>query len=74
MALEAAQEVDNRDTWYRLGVAALQQGNHSIVEFSYQKTKSWERLAFLYLITGSLEKLQKMMKIADLRGDIMGKF
>lgn len=34
------------------GVEALRQGNFQIVEFSYQKTKSWERLSFLYLITG----------------------
>jgi coatomer protein complex subunit alpha (xenin) len=37
---------------YRLGVEALRQGNYQIVEFSYQKTKSFERLSFLYLITG----------------------
>jgi len=36
----------------RAGVEALRQGNFQIVEFSYQKTKSWERLSFLYLITG----------------------
>jgi hypothetical protein len=35
-----------------VGVEALRQGNFQIVEFSYQKTKSWERLSFLYLITG----------------------
>ncbi len=32
---------------------ALRQGNHQIVEFSYQKTKNFERLSFLYLITGA---------------------
>jgi hypothetical protein len=37
------QELDDRDTWYRLGVEALRQGNHQIVEFSYQKTKAYER-------------------------------
>ena len=39
----AAQELDDKDTWYRLGLEALRQGNHQIVEFSYQKTKSFER-------------------------------
>ena len=53
---------------------ALRQGNHQIVEFSYQKTKSFDRLSFLYLITGNLEKLRKMLKLADMRGDIMGRF
>lgn len=74
VALQSAQELDDRDTWYRLGVEALRQGNHQIVEFSYQKTKNYERLSFLYLITGNLEKLQKMQKIADMRGDVMSTF
>ncbi len=47
------QELDDKDTWHRLGIEALRQGNHQIVEFSYQKTKNFERLSFLYLITGA---------------------
>lgn len=74
VALQSAQELDDRDTWYRLGVEALRQGNHQIVEFSYQKTKNFERLSFLYLITGNLDKLSKMAKIADMRGDVMSAF
>eukprot|EP00197_Chlamydomonas_leiostraca_P002770 CAMPEP_0202857082 /NCGR_PEP_ID=MMETSP1391-20130828/157_1 /ASSEMBLY_ACC=CAM_ASM_000867 /TAXON_ID=1034604 /ORGANISM="Chlamydomonas leiostraca, Strain SAG 11-49" /LENGTH=1227 /DNA_ID=CAMNT_0049535841 /DNA_START=68 /DNA_END=3751 /DNA_ORIENTATION=+ len=74
VALQSAQELDDKDTWYKLGVEALRQGNHQIVEFSYQKTKSFERLSFLYLITGNLEKLRKMLKIAEMRGDVMGRF
>lgn len=31
-------------------------------------------LSFLYLITGNLEKLAKMLKIADMRSDVMGRF
>ena len=31
-------------------------------------------LSFLYLITGSLDKLAKMLKIADMRGDVMACF
>lgn len=66
--------MDDKDTWYKLGVEALRQGNHQIVEFSYQKTKNFERLSFLYLITGNIEKLSKMLKIAEMRGDVMGRF
>jgi len=69
-----AQELDDKDTWHRLGVEALRQGNHQIVEFSYHKTKNFERLSFLYLITGNLEKLAKMLKIAEMRSDVMGRF
>jgi Coatomer WD associated region len=68
------QELDDKDTWHRLGVEALRQGNHQIPEFSYQKTKNFERLSFLYLITGNLEKLAKMLKIAEMRNDVMGRF
>ena len=34
-----------------------------IVEMAYQRTKNFERLSFLYLITGNMEKLKKMTKI-----------
>ena len=44
------------------------------MEFAYQKTKNFERLSFLYLITGNEEKLAKMLKIAEMRSDVMGQF
>lgn len=44
---------------------ALLQGNHQIVEMCYQRTKNFDKLSFLYLITGNLEKLRKMMKIGE---------
>ncbi|KAJ7296704.1 hypothetical protein O6H91_Y105600 [Diphasiastrum complanatum] len=74
VAVASAKEIDEKDYWYRLGVEALRQGNHEIVEYSYQKTKNFERLSFLYLITGNLEKLSKMLKIAEMRHDVMGQF
>ena len=30
---------------------------------AYQRTKNFDKLSFLYLITGNLEKLHKMTKI-----------
>ena len=58
------QDLDDKDTWGRLGTEALRQGNHHIVEFAYQKTKNFERLAFLYLITvGTLPGLQQSCPI-----------
>lgn len=74
VALESAQALDSRPTWLRLGIEALRQGNHQIVEYAYQKTKDYERLSFLYAITGNTEKLAKMAKIADVRGDIASAF
>ncbi|XP_014673558.1 PREDICTED: coatomer subunit alpha-like [Priapulus caudatus] len=74
IALEAARALDNKACWERLGEAALLQGNHQIVEMAYQRTKNFDRLSFLYLITGNLEKLRKMMKIAEIRKDTSGHF
>jgi len=74
VALECAQELDNKDYWHKLGVEALRQGNHQVVEAAYQKTMDFERLSFLYLITGNLDKLKKMLQISELRGDMMGRF
>lgn len=44
------------------------------MEYAYQKTKNFERLSFLYLITGNIDKLGKMLKIAEMRSDVMGRF
>lgn len=41
---------------------------------AYQRTKNFERLSFLYLLTGNTEKLRKMLKIAERRGDVMSRF
>lgn len=45
-----------------------------MVELAYQKTKNFDKLSFLYLITGNLEKLRKMMKIAEVRKDASGQY
>ena len=63
-----------REVWGQLGSEALRQGNHQVVEMSYQRTKDFDRLSFLYLITGDTDKLRKMLKIANMRGDIMGRY
>ncbi|CAL9076488.1 unnamed protein product, partial [Musa acuminata var. zebrina] len=74
IAVAAAKEIDDKDHWYRLGIEALRQGNTSIVEYAYQRTKNFERLSFLYLVTGNMEKLSKMLKIAEMKNDVMGQF
>ncbi|KAM1539897.1 hypothetical protein ACFX14_004688 [Malus domestica] len=74
IAVASAKEIDEKDHWYRLGVEALRQGNAGIVEYAYQRTKNFERLSFLYLVTGNLDKLSKMLKIAEVKNDVMGQF
>jgi hypothetical protein len=41
---------------------------------SERRTKDFERLSFLYLITGNTAKLGKMLKIAEMRGDSLSRF
>lgn len=74
VALEAARSLDDKMCWERLGAAALTQGNHQVVEMAYQRTKNFDKLSFLYLITGNLEKLGKMTKIAEIRKDMSGQY
>ncbi|XP_057525773.1 coatomer subunit alpha-1-like [Amaranthus tricolor] len=74
IAVASAKEIDEKDHWYKLGLEALRQGNAGIVEYAYQRTKNFERLSFLYLMTGNKEKLSKMLKIAEVKNDVMGQF
>ena len=74
VALAAAGALDTKDNWQRLGAEALKQGNHQIVEMAYQRTKDMERLSFLYLITGNIDKLRKMLKIAEMQSNTMSRF
>jgi len=72
--LEKQKEESKCEIWGQLGCEALRQGNYHVVEMSYQKTKNFDRLTFLYFITGDIEKLKKMQKIANVRNDIMGQY
>lgn len=67
VALEAAKALNDKNCWDQLAAAALMHGNHQVVEMCYQRTKSFDKLSFLYLITGNLDKLRKMAKIAEIR-------
>lgn len=73
-AMTAAHELDDPACWNRLGLEALRQGNQIIVEKVYQKTKNYDALSFLYLITGNIQKLNLMLTIALKRNDVMSRF
>lgn len=74
VALDSARLLDDKDSWTRLAQESLKQGNHQVVEMAYQRTKNFERLSFLYLITGNIEKLKKMLKISEFRNDANSRF
>ncbi|WFD41655.1 hypothetical protein MPSI1_000287 [Malassezia psittaci] len=69
VALETAEALQSNAIWTRLAEVALKLGNHRIVERAYQKTKNFDQLSFLYLLTGNFEKLAKMRSIAERRGN-----
>eukprot|EP00397_Hematodinium_sp_SG-2012_P000797 GEMP01000798.1.p1 GENE.GEMP01000798.1~~GEMP01000798.1.p1 ORF type:complete len:1208 (+),score=227.47 GEMP01000798.1:233-3856(+) len=73
-AMASAFVLDDQNFWSRLGVEALRQGNQQIVEMVYQRTKNFDALSFLYLITGDLNKLEKMVMIADKLNDVPRRF
>ncbi|KAJ5395836.1 uncharacterized protein N7487_010139 [Penicillium crustosum] len=74
VANEMARELDRPNVWSRLGAEALAHGNHQIVEMTYQKQRNFDKLSFLYLSTGDQEKLSRMAKIAEHRGDFTSRF
>lgn len=69
VAVDMAKGIDRPRLWTRLGTEALNQGNHQVVEMCYQKLRSFDKLSFLYLVTGDSEKLNRMAKIAEHRND-----
>ncbi|PGH23813.1 hypothetical protein AJ80_02061 [Polytolypa hystricis UAMH7299] len=74
VAIDMAKELDRPKLWSRLSVEALAHGNHQTVEMTYQKQRNFDKLSFLYLATGDREKLTRMAKIAEHRGDFTSRF
>jgi coatomer protein complex subunit alpha (xenin) len=74
VALDIAKDLDRPQLWERLGNEALAHGNHQIVEMAYQKQRNFDKLSFLYLATGDKDKLNRMTKIAEHRGDMQSLF
>ncbi|KAL2359543.1 hypothetical protein RJZ56_007608 [Blastomyces dermatitidis] len=74
VAIDMAKQLDHPKLWNRLGVEALAHGNHQTVEMTYQKQRLFDKLSFLYLTTGDKEKLTRMAKIAEHRGDFTSQF
>ncbi|CAI4305480.1 BGN_3a_G0007250.mRNA.1.CDS.1 [Saccharomyces cerevisiae] len=69
VALDEAKKLNDSSTWERLIQEALAQGNASLAEMIYQTQHSFDKLSFLYLVTGDVNKLSKMQNIAQTRED-----
>jgi coatomer protein complex subunit alpha (xenin) len=74
VAVEMAKQLDRPKLWQRLSAEALAHGNHQVVEMTYQKLRNFDKLSFLYLSTGDQDKLKRMAKIAEHRGDMTARF
>lgn len=74
VAGDMVKQLDRPKLWTRLGTEALAHGNHQVVEMTYQKLCQFDKLSFLYLSTGDKEKLARMAKIAEHRGDFQSRF
>lgn len=74
IAAECAVSLNKDEYYEKLADVALSRGKISVAEMAYQKTKSFEKLSYLYLLTGNNDKLQKMYKIAEMRQNIMSKY
>lgn len=74
VARDAAEALGDQESFQRLSEEALRQGNLEVFELCLQRTKDLDRLAFLYVITGNFEKLAKVGKIAEGRGNLAARF
>lgn len=68
-ALTSAKEIDSDTCWVKLAREALVHGQVQTVITCYQRLRSFDRLTFLYFITGDIEKVKKMQEIAEKRED-----
>lgn len=73
VALESAKILDKLEHWANLAKEAFKLGYVTVAEFALQRSKDYQRLNFMYLCTGQTDKLTKMRKIAEMRGDVMGR-
>lgn len=71
VALQEAKKLNNAVSWEKLNNEALTQGNTTMSEMIYQTQNAFDRLSFLYLLTGDNNKLAKMETIAESRGDTL---
>ncbi|ANQ08989.1 Coatomer alpha subunit [Plasmodium coatneyi] len=73
-ALKAAKKINKTHIWNLLSVHALLLGNYDIAEYALVRMKAYDKLSFLYLFSGNIEKLKKMQNIAIIRGDLISIF
>lgn len=74
VAAEVAAELQGPEFDAMLEKAALEQGNHDLLEDVYLRQRKFDRLAFTYLATGNRARLQRLEQLAAQRGDPLSRF
>ncbi|CAA9989261.1 coatomer alpha subunit, putative [Plasmodium knowlesi strain H] len=73
-ALKAAKKINKKHIWNLLSVHALLLGSYDIAEYALLRMKAYDKLSFLYLFSGNIEKLKKMQTISIIRADLISMF
>ena len=68
-AFLAAGQVNEESIWLKVGELSLLNGDLAVAEQSYQRGRLYDKLMFLYLLTGQTDKLTKLGRIFRVRGD-----
>jgi len=63
------EQLDRPDCWRRLAAESMRHGDFDRAETCCTKTKDFEKLVFLYAVAGNVDKLRRLLKIAEARGD-----
>lgn len=74
VAAQAASQLQGSEFDDVLASAALEQGNHDLLEDVYQRQRDFDKLAFVYLETGNRSRLQRLEQLAMQRGDASARF
>lgn len=74
IASQAAAQLQGSEFDDVLASAALEQGNHDLLEDVYQRQRDFDKLAFVYLETGNRSRLQRLEQLAMQRGDSSARF
>lgn len=74
IAFEMAKEIDKTQVWEALSKVAIMAGELKVAETCYQRTKNFYKLVFLYCITGSLQKLRNITRVAEIHKNYTSHF
>lgn len=73
-ASAAASQLQGKEFDEQLGRAALEQGNHDVLEDVLQRQQDLDKLALVYALTGNRSRLQKLEQLSMQRNNASARF